>query len=509
MRKRYSAQPGPQRVALASPANIIFFGGQAGGGKTWFILLKMLALALEYPGLQAVIFRRTTPELTGAGSIWEDSHDLFRAAGFVARSGQYLDWRHPNGSIVEFRHMQLEKDKYGHQGRQYGAVGFDEGTHFTSTQFWYLYGRCRRGPLHVDGSHYLEPTMLISVNPDPESFIKEVIRYWLDENGQYADPSKAGKIRYFLRKGEKLIWSDYPQELLGDEHDQPRSVTFIPSRLSDNKILAETDPGYRARLRAQLPHERDRLEKGDWNAKATAGDYFQRGWFRQWGSSELDRRVRNQPMAKDLIASVRAWDFAATPIMDSLVSGIVDRPDDFMAKSGNADWTRGVKLGLFRNGDMLIMDMVSARDTPGAIDRLVERTAQLDGPQTVIHLPQDPGQAGVDQFERRQRDLRKFARVEGRTRSKSKEFYTKNVSTFVFSGRMWYVTGPWINPFFNELEMFPEKDAHDDIVDAFADAFDHLNEAQLTYGYTGIPRTITAEDMDLGISGGFDRRDLL
>ena len=500
-------QPGPQIQAAKSPANILFFGGQAGGGKSYWILLRLAGLAFLYPGLQAVIFRRTMPELVGAGSIWEKSWEVFRPLGFTARSGPY-DWRHSNGSVIEFHHLQHEKDMFDHQGREYGAVAFDEGTHFTEAQFWYLYGRARNGPLKAGTGEPLEPVVMVTANPDPDSFIKPIISWWLDADGQYADPTKAGKLRYFLRIGDSLVWADRPEDLPCDADDRPRSMTFIPSKLSDNKILEARDPTYRARLRAQLPHVRKALELGDWNSRVQSGDYFQRGWFRRWADTRLERRIARQPSPEDIVATVRAWDFAATPVDGCLVPGIA-RPAGFVASGRDADWTRGVKLGRFRNGDMVILDTVSARDTPGGVDALVERTAREDGPQTVIHLPQDPGQAGVDQFDRRSRELGKYARVEGRTRSKPKEFYTRAASRFTFAGKMWYVDGPWVLPFFSEIEAFPGK-AHDDIVDALTDAFDYLDKVPLAYGYTSVSDGgIVSEQNDLRITGGFRRRQLL
>lgn len=508
-------QPGPQTFACKTPANIIFYGGQAGGGKSYWLLLKFCMLAILYPGFQGIIFRRTRPELVGAGSLWLKSWEVFQPAGFTPREGNILDWRHPNGSLVEFDHLQHEKDIYKHQGPSYHAVGFDEACHFLESQFWYLISRLRDGPKHRDEDKYMTPVMCCTMNPDPDSFIKTMISWWLDSNKQFADPSKSGKIRWLLRRGDDLLWADKPEDLPCDEDDKPKAVTFIPSKLSDNKILCERDPGYRANLRLQLPHVRAQLEQGDWSVSVKAGDYFQRGWFKPWATSELERRVLGQPSIKDLVVTCRAYDLAATPVKGDTVPG-VERPEGFTAQDAgerNPDWTRGVKLGRFRNGDMLVMDMVSCRDTPGGVDALIERTAIEDGPQTVIHIPQDPGQAGVDQIDNKKRRLRKFARVVSRVRQKSKEHYAKDCSTFCFSGRVWYVNGSYIVDFFREIEKFPpeNKDVHDDVVDAFVDAFDWLVANKYEFGYTKVPdsTSVIEESNDIRANAGFRRGELL
>jgi phage terminase large subunit len=47
---------------------------------------------------------------------------------------------------------------------------------------------------------------------------------------------------------------------------------FIPSKLSDNQILEQRDPGYRRRLEAQDESTRKQLLDGDWDV--FAGQYF-------------------------------------------------------------------------------------------------------------------------------------------------------------------------------------------------------------------------------------------
>lgn len=510
-------QPGPQTEASRSPADIIFFGGQAGGGKSHWLMLKFAMMALQYPGFQSIIFRRTRPEIIKPGGLWTKSWEIFKPLGFTAREGSYLDWHHSNGSVVKFDHMQLEKNRFDHQGPEYDAVGFDEGTHFTSNQVWYLFGRLRDAPMHRDGTHRLKPFMGVTMNPDPDTFIKDIILWWLDANGQYADPDKAGVIRWAIRRNEKLIWADRPEDLPLYPDDTPIAITFIPAKLDDNKILQERDPTYRSRLRMLLPHEQKALEKGDWNARSQAGDYFQRGWFRPWGKTDVARKVLGQPLASDIIATCRAYDFAATPVEGDLVLG-VERPKDFVAKKKDADWTRGLKVGRFKNGDFVLLDLVSCRDTPGAVDKLTERTAKEDGVRTIIHVPQDPGQAGVDQVGKKKKILRKFARVESRVRHKDKEFYAGDVSRAAYAGRIWYLSGPWVTVFFNEIERFPAtKDEHgnpihDDCVDVLADAFDFLDKIKVKYkgGYTSV-RDIDKvhEKTDIRTTAGFRRRELL
>jgi len=470
-----------QLRAARSTANILVFGGEAGGGKTRFIIQYFANAMLQFPGFQGVIFRRTTPEIHGAGSLWEESQEVFRPIpGATARESPTFEWR-LGRSLVEFRPMQYESDIYAHQGKQYGGIAFDEGTRFTANQIWYLMGSRNRNATAPDD---FVPFTILTVNPDPDSPIKKLIEWWLDAPGQYPRADRDGVLRWFVRsRNGEIFWADTPDQLPAES--EPRSMTFIRSRLSDNQALLKKDPGYRSRLETLLPHERARLLKGDWLARPTQGDFFQRGWFRELGDTDLNRRLKKHPsLERDMVKVVRCWDLAATPVKGCLVPG-VPRPPGFIATEKEADWTRGVKLGLFRGRDVVVLDMVSCRDTPGAVDELIRETARRDGPTTVIGLPQDPGQAGVDQLERKKKDLRGLGRVIGLVRSRNKEFYARPVATYAYQRRVWFKLGAWNADFFNEIETFPpqERYQHDDVVDAFADAFRLVDTLPRAYGY--------------------------
>jgi hypothetical protein len=69
-------QPGPQEAFLASPADIVIYGGAAFGGKTFALLLEATRHS-ENPAFGAVIFRRTTKQVRTEGGLWDTSEELF------------------------------------------------------------------------------------------------------------------------------------------------------------------------------------------------------------------------------------------------------------------------------------------------------------------------------------------------------------------------------------------------------------------------------------------------
>ena len=70
-RETISAQPGPQTEFLRAAADICIYGGAAGGGKTVGLIFEPLRYAGRVPGFTAVFFRRTTPQITNPGGLWD------------------------------------------------------------------------------------------------------------------------------------------------------------------------------------------------------------------------------------------------------------------------------------------------------------------------------------------------------------------------------------------------------------------------------------------------------
>jgi hypothetical protein len=78
-----AAQPGPQTEFLRSPADICIYGGAAGGGKTTGLILEPLRHVSRVANFTAVFFRRTMPQITNPGALWDES--LISTPGSAAR----------------------------------------------------------------------------------------------------------------------------------------------------------------------------------------------------------------------------------------------------------------------------------------------------------------------------------------------------------------------------------------------------------------------------------------
>lgn len=249
--------PGPQETFLSSPADIAIYGGSAGGGKSWALLLEAMRHTGN-PHFGAVIFRRTSPQITNEGGLWDEAGKIYPLAGAAPRVGS-LEWVFPKGGRVSFRHLQHEDNKYDWQGAQVPLIGFDELTHFSESQFFYMMSRNR-------STCGVRPYIRATTNPDAASWVKRFLAPWIDR--KHPDPARSGEVRWFVRDKGEIHWARTSAELEGRFPDsRPKSATFVRASVHDNPVLLAKDPGYLANLMALPPVERARLLDGDWDVK--------------------------------------------------------------------------------------------------------------------------------------------------------------------------------------------------------------------------------------------------
>lgn len=260
-------QPGFQMAALSTPADIAIIGGGAGGGKTFVLLIEATRHRFN-KNFQVVMFRRSYPQIMNAGGLWDASKKVFPLVRAVPRENQ-VDWKFPSGATVAFRHLQADKTVSEWQGTEIPLIIFDELTHFSSYQFFYMLSRNR-------STSGVKPYVRASCNPDPDSWVAEFIAWWINPETGFPIPERAGVVRYFTRDGEITIWGDTPEEvrakaphlyegLLADV--QPKSATFIPGSVFENQKLLDIDPSYLGNLMALGPEEKAQLLEGNWKVK--------------------------------------------------------------------------------------------------------------------------------------------------------------------------------------------------------------------------------------------------
>lgn len=437
-------QSGPQERFLATSANIAIYGGAAGGGKTYALLMEPLRY-INIRDYRAVIFRRNYTQISVSGGLWDESVSMYSGIkGAVGAKSPKYHWTFSKKSTLYFDYLGRDEDVQDWQGSQITFIGFDELTHFTERQFFYMLSRNR-------STCGIEPYVRGTCNPDADSWVAKLIEWYIDPETGYPIPERSGKLRYMARQNEVIIWGDTKEELIkqGIKSSIIKSFTFIASTLQDNKALMQADPTYLANLEALPLVERERLLYGNWKIKNAAGLFFNR--------NQVGAMLPVVP--RDVKTFVRAWDLAATA----------------ETEDGEPAYTAGVLMGRRANGRFIVIDVINVRQSAGDVRATVRHTAMIDNAKygnVRIRYPQDPGQAGKDQAQSYALMLAgynfKSAPVTG-----SKEARAEPVAAQWQAGNFDVVVADWNDEYFSQLESFPSS-KFKDMVDATGDAFAEL-----------------------------------
>ncbi len=230
---------GPQTDFLAASETDVLYGGAAGGGKSYAMLVDPLRFAHRAVH-RALILRRSMPELR---ELIDKSRELYPKAfpGCKYKEVEKL-WNFPSGAKIEFGFLERDADVYRYQGQAYSWIGFDEITHQSTEFSWnYLASRLRTTDPEII------PYMRCTANPGG------VGAHWVKK--RYIDPSP-------------------PNESFKGSDGLTRK--FIPARLDDNPYLAN-DGRYEQMLKALPPTQRRQLLEGDWEvAEGAAFTEFDR-----------------------------------------------------------------------------------------------------------------------------------------------------------------------------------------------------------------------------------------
>lgn len=276
----FQPQKGYQLSALSSSADIVIGGGAAGVGKTFTLLYEYLRNK-DVNNFGAVIFRRTSPQIRAQGGLWDASTELYSYVLDAEPKQTTLEWNFGDTSKLKFSHLEYEKNIYDWQGSEIPFIGFDELTHFSQKMFFYMLTRNR-------STCGVKPYIRATCNPDPDSWVSELIEWWIGEDG-FPIPEREGVLRYFAKDGDTFIWGDTEQECVDkawyflkplversniDPKHFVKSLTFIGGDIYDNKALLDTNPDYLANLASQDEQTRLQLLEGNWKVALNPQDVY-------------------------------------------------------------------------------------------------------------------------------------------------------------------------------------------------------------------------------------------
>lgn len=302
---REDGSPGPQRLLITCPADVLLFGGARGGGKSDCILGDWLGHVAENPGYaNGIIFRQTLPELE---ELIERAKQLFLPIGARWKE-QKKRFIFPGGATLVFKYLKRLSDIQRYQGKQLTWVGIEEAGNWptdlmpdgtpTNKAFRMLMASMR-------SAHGVKTRMVLTANPGGEG------HDWL-------------KQEFRISKVE-------PYEMWQDPVSKTWRV-FIPSLLEDNRILMQQDPDYEDKL------------------MAVGSPRLVRAWrFGDWNITPEGSVFHEEDFVFDL-------DLEAPPAFIS----IFDVWDTAFKKNQDSDYNAGVKFGATKT-DLYVLDFVKRK----------------------------------------------------------------------------------------------------------------------------------------------------
>lgn len=259
--------PGPQSDAYWSEADIVGYGGAAGGGKSDLVAGRILT-----KHKRALVIRREKAQTEGI--IQRLTQIIGNSDGF---NSQKAIWRVPvgHGPLVEFGGLDNPGDERRWQGRPHDLKAFDEVTEMRESQVRFIMGWMRSEDPTV------KPQVLMTFNPPTTQEGRWVIQFfapWLDR--KHPNPAKPGELRWFttidgkdeevpdgrpfvLIDGER-VYDFNPRDHRPEDIVYAKSRTFIPARLTDNPYYMAT--GYMSTLQALPEPLRSQMLYGDFQA---------------------------------------------------------------------------------------------------------------------------------------------------------------------------------------------------------------------------------------------------
>lgn len=312
---------------------------------------------------------------------------------------------------------------------------------------------------------------LISVENANSEVEREKVNRWYKESlpTRLNNPDRSVIINIMQRVHER----DVSGMLLADDMDYEHVILpmeYEPDRVyytSLGKVDWRNEPGellFPERFPASV------LDEYKKSAYAWASQHQQRpaprdgGLFKQSWFQLIDARPN------DIVRTVRAWDLAATK----------------KQATNNPDWTAGVRMSRTASGLFIIEGVNRFRGSAAEVEAAIKTTAASDGKDVTIRIPQDPGQAGKGQAEQMVRMLAGYSvKAERPTGDKATRAAPAAAQAEVGNVRILRTGDPgrdaWIQPFLDEISLFPAG-AHDDQIDAMADALNELALGGAGYG---------------------------
>jgi phage terminase large subunit-like protein len=359
----------------------------AGSGKS-HILNHLPLLVIDDPRTHCIMYRKTNPQLEGG--LWPNGCEIYKTKMPPTMKPKVREQKKeiifPNGAKIKYQQAEnTAKAKDDAQGQEFTMVTVDEACQHDFEFLEYLMSRLRSPSRHFS-------RMVMSCNPDPDHKIRELIDWYIGEDG-FPIPEREGVVRYFIRESGEFVWGD-TREDLGDRfgiaesdwEEKIISFSFVSGLVYDNPFMLENNKSYVAFLEGLNEVDKAQLLYGNWDARLVGANYWERGWLKEISTDE----------APSDISWCRAYDLATTErsqankYPDPTACAMIGKSNGYYYLAGNYHEN-------FYDDLYEVYGQFCKRS--GDRDNHIIMQAELDGDSVTIVLPVDPGASGRTAYE--------------------------------------------------------------------------------------------------------------
>ena len=340
--------PGPQTAAYLSQADILLYGGQAGGGKSNLLI----GWGINEDG--GIIFRR---ELSQTDGLENDGKAI--VGNTASWNGTDHEWTWAGGKTLKLGGMKEPTSWIGHAGRERPFIGYDEAGEFLENQVGSMLAWLR-----AEGGR--RTRMILASNPPRTAeglWMLDWFGPWIDESHPLY-PLPDGELRWAVwigdKEGGQTVWVDGPGEYEVDgETYTAMSRTFIRASLEDNPY--RNTPEYRAKLQNLPEPLRSQLLKGDFTAGMddASNQVIPTAWVRAAQVRWKDRPPEDIPMCAIGVDPTGggADDMVQAPRYDAWFAPLIKIEGKAIPQDRLATHAAGLVVKERRNGATVVIDM--------------------------------------------------------------------------------------------------------------------------------------------------------
>ncbi len=417
---------GAQQDFLSNDADEVLFASCVGAGKSLCLLVDAAKYVEKYPTFNALLLRRTYPELEA--SLIKESQKLYTGQlGGTYNKTQHL-WTFRNGARIQFGSLDDDNRITNYRGIDWTYLGFDELTtfkweHYQTLSIWLR--SSKEVPLRVRATS----------NAGGLSH-QEVFDYWKN----WLNPEH----KYHLKSNQ-----------IAKIGGKTRSC--IMAYMGDNpSINPET---YKKQFVGKPKHIVQQLLNNDWRAVPGLAEYFKR------------EHIEIITDSGRIVKRCRSYDLAGS-------------------ESKTADYTASILLGIDYSGKVVVEDVYRARLSTDKVERLIMDNAIRDGREVKIVLPLEPAAAGKAWADKLSKILHgyHFVFIPQNRATGGKITRAKPISAQSLQGNMKVVNNDYTTVFLDELEAFTDDDklySNDDMVDALSQGYNELSKSRAVFADVG------------------------